>query len=153
MLWVEIGAKRPNNGQYRTVQWHRPCTVGTVLYKQTVLAPSCTVQIRYGPSRRSKKPKDGVVAQACTYVVKGRGFVLVKCTLAQQNHADKAKHVIKGRTWIWFGVQESMNDAGSNLAHTHTHTYPHPYRCYVQFGHQHCGCYSNRCCWYLCRCD
>jgi len=58
MLWVEIGAKRPNYGQ------NRPCTVGTVLFKQTVLAPSCTVQIRYGPSRRSKKSKDGVVAQA-----------------------------------------------------------------------------------------
>jgi hypothetical protein len=63
MLWAEIGAKRPNYGQNRIVRWHRPCTVGTVLFKQTVLAPSCTVQIRYRPSRRSKKPKDGVVAQ------------------------------------------------------------------------------------------
>ena len=61
MLWAEIGTKRPNYGQNRTVRWHRPCTVGTVLFKQTVLAPRGTVQIWYGPSRRSK---DGVVAQA-----------------------------------------------------------------------------------------
>jgi len=66
MLWAEIGAKRPFYGQNRTVWLHRPCTDGTVLFKQTVLAPSCTVQIRYGPSRRSKKPKDGIVAQAWT---------------------------------------------------------------------------------------
>ena len=44
ILWVEIGAKRPDCGQNRTARWHRPCTVGTVLFKQTVLAPSCTVQ-------------------------------------------------------------------------------------------------------------
>ena len=52
-----------NYGQNRTVRWHRPCMVGIVLFKPTVLAPSCTVQIRYGPSRRSNKPKDGAVAQ------------------------------------------------------------------------------------------
>jgi hypothetical protein len=78
ILWVEIGAKRPNYGQNRTVRWHRPCTVGTALFKQIVLAPSCTVQIRYGPSRRSKKPKDGVVAQACIHtVIYG---VYIQCT-------------------------------------------------------------------------
>ena len=60
-FWAEIGAKRPNFGQIRTVRWHRPCTVGTILFEQTVLALCCAVQIRYGPSRRSKKPKDGVV--------------------------------------------------------------------------------------------
>ena len=38
-LWAEIGAKRPNYCQNRTVWWHCPCTVGTVLFKQTVLAP------------------------------------------------------------------------------------------------------------------
>jgi len=63
MFWAKIGAKQPNYGQNRTVRWHRPCTVGTVLFKHTVVAPSCTVQIRYGPSRRLKKLKDGVVAQ------------------------------------------------------------------------------------------
>jgi len=61
MLLAKIGAKRLNYGQNCTVRWHRPCTVGTGLFKPTVLAMSCTVQIRYGPSRRSKKPKDGVV--------------------------------------------------------------------------------------------
>jgi hypothetical protein len=48
MLWAEIGAKRPNYGQNRTVRWHRPCTVRTVPFKHTVLA-SHTVQIRYRP--------------------------------------------------------------------------------------------------------
>jgi hypothetical protein len=44
MFWAEIGAKWPNYGQNRAVQSHRPCMVQTVLYKHTVLAPSCTVQ-------------------------------------------------------------------------------------------------------------
>jgi len=54
LFWAEVGAKQPNYGQNRTGRLDRPCTVRTVLFKHTVLAPSCTVQIRYGPSRRSK---------------------------------------------------------------------------------------------------
>ena len=61
-IGAKIGAKRPY-GQNRTVRWHRPCMIRTVLFKHTVLAPSCMVQIRYGPPRRSNKPKYSVVAQ------------------------------------------------------------------------------------------
>jgi len=48
MLWAEIGAKRPNYGQNRTIRWHRPCMVGTVIYQadrtSTVLYGANTVR-------------------------------------------------------------------------------------------------------------
>jgi hypothetical protein len=47
MFWAEIGAKRPKYSQNRTVQWDRPSTIGTVLFKRS----HRPVRYKYGMDR------------------------------------------------------------------------------------------------------